>query len=348
MPLAYYQILAMLVRRPGADAADERPGRDHPELAEPALARGHPARAARLDPAPALLGRPAQHLGHADRRRLRRAGRRRPGTRAQRCASTCSTGCPASRCGSCRPSAGRCWPGWRWSRTRRLGCRRRSPARLPDLSVTDSVALCDHRPFGSGGSHAVRRGHGGHGRAARGRAERLHGGRGRQRRWPTAARSRRRRRPVRIRGPVRSATREGRFGLVPPSGWVVDTSGASGTAALFLEPEADPDGGRQLHRQHQRADRAERGRADGHGARRPAGGDLGAGLPARRGRAVRAGRRHPGAPARRPVRRSRPASRCATSSCSRCAATARSWSPEPRRPTPGTSTRRSSTPPCTR
>lgn len=30
---------------------------------------------------------------------------------------------------------------------------------------------------------------------------------------------------------------EGRFGLVPPSGWVVDTSGASGTAALFLDPK---------------------------------------------------------------------------------------------------------------
>ncbi len=29
----------------------------------------------------------------------------------------------------------------------------------------------------------------------------------------------------------------GRFGLVPPSGWVVDTSGASGTAALFLDPK---------------------------------------------------------------------------------------------------------------
>ena len=62
MPLAYYQILAMLVRGPGPDAADERPGGDHPELAEPAVARGHPARAARLDPPPALPGRPAQHL----------------------------------------------------------------------------------------------------------------------------------------------------------------------------------------------------------------------------------------------------------------------------------------------
>jgi hypothetical protein len=33
---------------------------------------------------------------------------------------------------------------------------------------------------------------------------------------------------------------EGRFGLVPPSGWVVDTSGASGTAALFLNPKPTP------------------------------------------------------------------------------------------------------------
>jgi hypothetical protein len=33
---------------------------------------------------------------------------------------------------------------------------------------------------------------------------------------------------------------EGRFELVPPSGWVVDTSGASGTAALFLNPKPTP------------------------------------------------------------------------------------------------------------
>jgi hypothetical protein len=32
----------------------------------------------------------------------------------------------------------------------------------------------------------------------------------------------------------------GRFGLVPPAGWVVDTSGASGTAALFLAPRPTP------------------------------------------------------------------------------------------------------------
>lgn len=30
---------------------------------------------------------------------------------------------------------------------------------------------------------------------------------------------------------------QGRFGLVPPSGWTVDTSGARGTAAVFLDPE---------------------------------------------------------------------------------------------------------------
>lgn len=33
---------------------------------------------------------------------------------------------------------------------------------------------------------------------------------------------------------------QGRFALVPPAGWVVDTSGASGTAALFLDPRPDP------------------------------------------------------------------------------------------------------------
>ena len=33
---------------------------------------------------------------------------------------------------------------------------------------------------------------------------------------------------------------QGRFGLVPPAGWVVDTSGASGTAALFLDPKPTP------------------------------------------------------------------------------------------------------------
>ena len=33
---------------------------------------------------------------------------------------------------------------------------------------------------------------------------------------------------------------QGRFGLVPPDGWVVDTSGASGTAALFLDPKPTP------------------------------------------------------------------------------------------------------------
>jgi hypothetical protein len=32
----------------------------------------------------------------------------------------------------------------------------------------------------------------------------------------------------------------GRFGLVPPAGWVVDTSGASGTAAVFLDPTPTP------------------------------------------------------------------------------------------------------------
>ncbi|HVH21011.1 MAG TPA: hypothetical protein VNA11_01000 [Pseudonocardia sp.] len=32
----------------------------------------------------------------------------------------------------------------------------------------------------------------------------------------------------------------GRFGLVPPAGWVVDTSGASSTAALFLDPRPTP------------------------------------------------------------------------------------------------------------
>lgn len=30
---------------------------------------------------------------------------------------------------------------------------------------------------------------------------------------------------------------QGRFGLVPPPGWTVDTSGARGTAAVFLDPE---------------------------------------------------------------------------------------------------------------
>jgi hypothetical protein len=36
----------------------------------------------------------------------------------------------------------------------------------------------------------------------------------------------------------------GRFGLVPPPGWQVDTSGAQGTAVLFLAPDSDttPDG----------------------------------------------------------------------------------------------------------
>ena len=33
---------------------------------------------------------------------------------------------------------------------------------------------------------------------------------------------------------------EGRFGLLPPAGWEVDTSGASGTAALFLDPKPTP------------------------------------------------------------------------------------------------------------
>jgi hypothetical protein len=31
---------------------------------------------------------------------------------------------------------------------------------------------------------------------------------------------------------------QGRFDLLPPSGWTVDTSGAQGTAAVFLDPEA--------------------------------------------------------------------------------------------------------------
>jgi hypothetical protein len=31
---------------------------------------------------------------------------------------------------------------------------------------------------------------------------------------------------------------QGRFGLVPPTGWTVDTSGARGTAAAFLAPES--------------------------------------------------------------------------------------------------------------
>jgi hypothetical protein len=30
---------------------------------------------------------------------------------------------------------------------------------------------------------------------------------------------------------------QGRFGLAPPSGWVLDTSGSSGTAAVFLNPQ---------------------------------------------------------------------------------------------------------------
>ena len=30
---------------------------------------------------------------------------------------------------------------------------------------------------------------------------------------------------------------QGRFGLVPPSGWTVDTSGMQGTAAVFLDPQ---------------------------------------------------------------------------------------------------------------
>jgi hypothetical protein len=31
---------------------------------------------------------------------------------------------------------------------------------------------------------------------------------------------------------------QGRFDLLPPSGWTVDTSGAQGTAAVFLDPDA--------------------------------------------------------------------------------------------------------------
>jgi len=31
---------------------------------------------------------------------------------------------------------------------------------------------------------------------------------------------------------------QGRFGLIPPAGWVVDDSGEQGTAALFLEPRS--------------------------------------------------------------------------------------------------------------
>jgi hypothetical protein len=34
------------------------------------------------------------------------------------------------------------------------------------------------------------------------------------------------------------ADAQGRFDLLPPAGWTVDTSGAQGTAAVFLDPEA--------------------------------------------------------------------------------------------------------------